>query len=319
VKILFFAVLVLFLTGCQAPLATELTIMPDEHIDITEFVTKQGGTETPFDNAYWNHKEVGIYVDVNTNEPLFSSEDKFSSGTGWPSFTAAIPGSSIEIKEDTSHGMKREEVRTDESHLGHVFDDGPNGQPRYCINSASLRFIPFSDLDKEGLTEYKSLFNVETAVFGGGCFWGVEHLFSQQEGVLDVVSGYMGGDKDVASYRKVSTGKTGHAEVVQVLFDPDVVSYQELVELFWRMHDPTQVNRQGPDVGPQYRSVIFYYGEEQRQTAEASKDAFDAKGIFDQPAATEIVPATEFHAAEEYHQDYVENNPNYVCHELRDE
>lgn len=302
--------LLVLLSGCSEGLTMEKS-------DLARYVTEQNGTEPPFDNEYYAHTEVGIYVDVNTGEPLFTSEHKYDSGSGWPAFTDAIPGSSIEIKQDRSQGMVRNEVRTEESHLGHVFDDGPQGKPRYCINSAALNFIPYESLDEKGYGEYKSLFPFKQAVFGGGCFWGVEHLFSKQNGVVAAVSGYMGGTRSTAKYDVISLGVTDHAEVVQVTFDPRIVSYRELTDLFWRMHDPTQLDRQGPDVGKQYRSVIFTYGDEQENIALQSKSDFDKKKIFKNSAVTVIEPAKEFFAAEEYHQDYVVNNPNYVCHELR--
>jgi len=291
----------------------------EENNQLSKYVTKQGGTEKPFDNAYWDEKRAGIYVDYNTGKPLFSSLDKYDSGSGWPAFTKPIDDSLIQEREDTSFGMKRTEVRTNESHLGHVFDDGPNGENRFCINSAALKFILYEDLEKEGYKEYQSLFPYEQAIFAAGCFWGVEHLFEEQEGVLAAVSGYAGGNTENPEYREVTTGKTGHAEAVLVHYDPEKVSYKELVELFWRLHDPTQVNRQGPDIGTQYRSAIFYTTDEQKAIAQDSKKEFDEKEIFDSPAATEIAAFTNFYRAEEYHQDYVDKHPTYVCHELRDE
>lgn len=133
----------------------------EEEKALREHVTKKGGTEKPFDNKYWDEKRPGIYVDANTGKPLFSSLDKYDSGSGWPSFTKPIDSSIIQEVEDNSHGMKRTEVRTEESHLGHVFDDGPDGGERFCINSAALRFIPYEDLEKEGYGEYKKLFEKE--------------------------------------------------------------------------------------------------------------------------------------------------------------
>ncbi|MCR4326971.1 MAG: bifunctional methionine sulfoxide reductase B/A protein [Nanoarchaeota archaeon] len=307
---LFIAILVLTL----APMKAEKSIK-----SINEYVTKEGGTEPAFQNEYWNEHRPGVYVDYNTGEPLFSSLDKYDSGTGWPSFTKPIDDSKIEKKYDTSLGIVRTEVKTNKSHLGHVFDDGPNGGSRYCINSAALKFIPYEDLKKEGYGEYKKLFPYEEAVLAGGCFWGVEYLLENTSGVVETISGYSGGNIKNPTYEKVSTGKTGYAESVLVIFNPEIISYSELLEVFWRLHDPTQLNKQGPDVGTQYRSAIFYMNEEQKKIAEHSKENFDNKGVFSKPAVTQIIQFKNFEKAEDYHQNYVENNPNYVCHALREE
>lgn len=291
---------------------------PDQYGNLSQYVTQQCGTEPAFHNAYWNEHRPGIYVDINTGKPLFSSLDKFDSGTGWPSFTRPLANASIAERNDSSLGMQRIEVHTNASHLGHVFDDGPNGSLRYCINSASLRFVPYADLDKEGYSAYKSLFHFENATFAGGCFWGTQKLFENLSGVIAVTAGYSGGTTINPTYEEVSSGTTGHAESVQIIFDPAQISYRQLVDYFWRVHDPTQVDRQGPDVGTQYRSVIFYNSPEQQRIAEESKTAFAAKKVFDRPIATQIVPFKTFYPAEDYHQDYYKKHPGLVCHVVRD-
>ncbi len=292
-------------------------------------VTQECGTEPPFKNEYWNNHRQGIYVDVVSGEPLFSSADKFDSGTGWPSFTRPLSKDAVTFRTDSSHFMKRTEVRSAKagSHLGHVFDDGPAPTGlRYCMNSASLRFIPAEDLAKEGYGEYAKLFDpgtkktarTETAIFAAGCFWGVEHIFKNVKGVVRTRAGYTGGRTDNPAYREVSTGLTGHAEAVKVEYDPAVVTYGQLLDYFWRLHDPTQLDRQGPDIGTQYRSAVFYMNEEQRTEAERSKERFDRSGVFSKKAVTKIVPAGTFYDAEEYHQDYAGKNPGRACHFLRE-
>jgi peptide-methionine (S)-S-oxide reductase len=151
---------------------------------------------------------------------------------------------------------------------------------------------------------------LEVATFGEGCFWCTEAVFERLDGVEKVVSGYAGGHVRNPSYKEVCTGHTGHAEVCQIFFDPDVITYEELLDVFWHTHDPTTLNRQGNDRGTQYRSVIFYHNEEQKKMAEASKKEMDASGTFSNPIVTEIQPFEDFYEAEDYHQDYFANNPN---------
>jgi peptide-methionine (S)-S-oxide reductase len=149
----------------------------------------------------------------------------------------------------------------------------------------------------------------ETATFGSGCFWCTEAIFERVNGVLDVISGYAGGHVNNPTYEEVCNGTTGHAECTQIIFNPDVISYDELLEIFWKTHDPTTLNRQGNDVGTQYRSVIFYHNEDQKQKAEYYKKKLEDEKIWKDPIVTEISPMTKFYAAEKYHQDYYENNP----------
>jgi len=294
-------------------------------------VTQQCGTEPPFHNAYWDNHKPGIYVDVVSGEPLFSSVDKFDSGTGWPSFTRPVQGTNIVEKKDTTLGMTRTEVRskTADSHLGHLFDDGPadKGGLRYCINSAALKFIPLEEMDQVGYGDYLGPFVKagliktpahETAILAGGCFWGMEEIIRKIPGVTRTTVGYCGGNTAKPTYEDVCTGASGHAESIQVEFDSAKLSYEELLNYFFRMHDPTTLDRQHNDVGTQYRSAIFYTSEAQKQTAEAVKTKWDKSGKFDRPIVTEITAAGKFWPAEEYHQKYLVKHPGgYTCHVLR--
>jgi len=299
-------------------------------------VTQNCGTEPAFRNAYWNNHAAGIYVDITSGEPLFSSLDKFDSGTGWPSFSQPLDPANVVERKDKTHGMTRVEVRSKhgDAHLGHVFDDGPapTGQ-RFCMNSASLRFIPAEQLVESGYGQYAKLFpnakqtkpapkaqvTRETALLAGGCFWGMENIIRKIPGVLETDVGYSGGDFATPGYEDVTTGQTGHAETVRVVFDPSVLSFETLLDYFFRMHDPTTLNRQEHDVGTQYRSAIFYESEEQRRIANLVKDRANRSGKWKSPVVTQIAPAGRFWRAEDYHQDYLIHHPDgYNCHVLRD-
>ncbi|MBN1426047.1 bifunctional methionine sulfoxide reductase B/A protein [Candidatus Fermentibacteria bacterium] len=252
-------------------------------------VILQKGTERAFTGEYWDHHEDGTYRCRQCGATLFSSGHKFDSGCGWPSFDDAEPGAVKEVPD--ADGRRTEIVcAACGGHLGHVFrgEGLTPADTRHCVNSISMTFEPASPPS-------------EKAYFAGGCFWGVEFWFEKEPGVSAAVSGYMGGGTERPSYAEVCSGTTGHVESVEVTFDPTVVSYETLARLFFEIHDPTQVERQGPDVGTQYRSVVFYASDEQRQVAESLIARLEERGY---NVATRLEPATTFWRAEDYHQDY---------------
>lgn len=261
------------------------------------------GTERPFSGQYYLNKEKGVYHCRQCGAELFRSDAKFDSGTGWPSFDDAIPGA---VRQETDADGRRIEILCANcgGHLGHVFyNEGfTSRNARYCVNSVSLKF---ETADKPATT-------TEKAVFAGGCFWGVEYHLKKVPGVLATSVGYTGGALANPTYEQVCTGRTGHAEAIEVEFDPAVVSYEHLARLFFEIHDPTQVNRQGPDIGTQYRSAIFYHDEHQKKIAEGLIEQLKSCGY---DVVTSVEKAGEFWPAELYHQDYYEKSGHRpYCH-----
>jgi peptide methionine sulfoxide reductase msrA/msrB len=266
-------------------------------------VILQKGTEMPGSGEYDEFFKKGVYHCRQCDAPLYKSNDKFHSGCGWPSFDDEIKGAVKRVPD--SDGMRVEIVCAKcGGHLGHVFE-GEQLTPknsRHCVNSISMVF-------KEATHE-----NSKKAYFAGGCFWGVEYHFEKLDGVISADSGYMGGHTKDPAYREVCSGTTGHIEVVEVTYDPSVVSFESLTKLFFEIHEPAQANGQGPDIGPQYISAIFYNDEDEKKEAQKLIDLLKSKGM---KIATKLISAKEhpFYEAEEYHQDYYKkNNKEPYCH-----
>lgn len=283
-------------------------------------VTQQNGTEHPGTGELLRNKESGIYVDVVSGEPLFASADKYESGCGWPSFTKPIEPANVKARRDWSMLIPRTEVRSahGDSHLGHVFKDGPQdrGGLRYCINSASLRFVPRDEMAELGYAAYLDQVeevpqSTERAVLADGCFWGMQDLIRKLPGVISTRVSYSGGDVANATYRNHGN----HAEAIEIVFDPARTSFRALLEFFFQIHDPTTVDRQGNDRGASYRSAIFYTNEEQKLVADDTIADVEASGLWPGKVVTEVSPARDFWEAEPEHQDYLQRRPNgYTCH-----
>lgn len=252
-----------------------------------EHIVEGCGTEPPFSGKYLKHDAKGTYTCARCGAPLFPSGAKFDSRSGWPSFDETIPGSVTEVKDPDGRRTEIRCARCD-GHLGHVFrgEAMTSKDTRHCVNSLSLGFAGGKRSE---------------AFFAGGCFWGVEHLLESVPGVLKAESGYMGGRVKAPTYKQVTSGRSGHAETVRIVFDPDVTSYEELARLFFEIHDPTQVGHQGPDWGSQYRSAIFVTDVEQEKVTRKLIALLEKKGL---KVATEIEAAGVFWPAEGYHQDY---------------
>jgi len=263
-------------------------------------ILKDKGTEAPFTGEYNEFFKAGVFVCRACESPLYESNTKFNSECGWPSFDDELDGAIVK-NEDLSGGRVRTEICCAKcnGHLGHVFqgEQITEKNTRHCVNSLSIKFTPYNHL--------------ETATFGAGCFWHVEKIFRETKGVYLANSGYMGGDTLNPTYKEICMGDTNHAEVVHINFNPKVISYTNLLDIFWENHNPTTLNQQGPDVGTQYRSVIFYYSDLQKVSAE--KSMREVQGNFLNPIVTQIILKDKFYRAEEYHQNYLNKNNLGSC------
>lgn len=274
-------------------------------------IMRNKGTEPAFCGGLLDNKDKGYYLCRGCNLPLYESSAKFDSRTGWPSFFQPVADENILERADFSHGMSRVEIlcKRCESHLGHVFTDGPEPTGlRHCLNSESLVFVAYEQA--AALGEDIKPANIQEVVFAGGCFWCVEAVFEEIDGVVEALSGYAGGTADTANYKAVSSGRTDHAEVVKIIYDADRVALEDLLRVHFATHDPTTLNRQGNDIGPQYRSSIFYANDEERQIAEAFIADLGEAGVFGKPIVTKLEPLDAFYMAEGYHQNYACRNPN---------
>jgi len=272
------------------------------------YVLRQQGTEAPYSGKLLLNKDKGVYKCAGCGNELFTDDMKFDSHCGWPSFDKEIAGGKIVTKEDNSHGMKRTEIECAKcgGHLGHLFNDGPTETGmRYCVNSLSLEFLSEEELKKSKAEMNQKM---DTITLGGGCYWCVEAVYEMLKGVEKVESGFSGGQVKNPSYREVCNGTTGHAEVVQIVFDNTQTSLDEIFKVFFTVHDPTTLNRQGADVGKQYRSVIFYRNEEQRIAAKSIIEELNSQKVYDSPIVTQVAPFDVFYIAEAYHQNYYNQN-----------
>ena len=278
------------------PAGTYRELTPEE-----QRVILHKGTEAPFTGKYNDLFAEGFYTCRQCGAMLYRSEDKFRSHCGWPAFDDEIEGA---VKHSPDADGQRVEITCANcgGHLGHVFTGErlTKKNTRHCVNSISMQFIPREQV------EYGR------AIFAAGCFWGVEWWLQREPGVLETTVGYTGGTTEKPTYEQVCGHGTGHAEAVEVIYDPVRVSYEKLAKLFFEIHDPTQEDGQGPDIGDQYRSEIFYTTEQQREVAQRLIAELRAKGL---DVVTRVTAAERFWPAEDYHQDWFEKKgSNAACH-----
>ena len=305
-KTIFFVFAVIITIGAAAEIPASMKPWKSNIERLSEFekhVVIEKGTERAFSGEYIYTTEEGIYRCKVCNAPLYRSSDKFASHCGWPSFDDAIPGAIREIPD--RDGSRTEIVCANcGAHLGHIFrgEGYTEKNTRHCVNSVSLNFDKKRSKGEEKAKAY----------FAGGCFWGVEYYMEQIRGVSEVRSGFMGGSVENPGYYDVVRGDTGHLEVVEVLYDPSQVSFETLAKTFFEIHDPTQTDGQGPDIGSQYLSAVFVNSDKERQVVNRLIGLLEKKGY---KIATKVLDASAFYAAEGYHQDYYERKGTTpYCH-----
>ncbi len=292
-------ILLLLISSLQGEAMSDNKIKPLSSDEKRVIINK--GTEAPYSGDLLNEKRQGTYTCRQCGAALYYSNDKFESHCGWPSFDDEIAGAVLRISDT---GGNRTEIVCSNcgGHLGHVFlgEGFTEKNTRHCVNSISMDFIP-GELQLE-----------EKAIFAGGCFWGVEYYMQKIDGVKNVISGYTGGRTENPSYQDVLYKNTGHYEAIEITYDPQKVDYETLTKMFFEIHDPTQKNGQGPDIGKQYRSAVFYQDEKQKAVTKKLIAQLENNGY---KVATKLLPGKPFYAAEDYHQDYYKNKGTLpYCH-----
>ena len=315
-KYTYYSFFLLLVTSCNAQIGSE-NMTNQEKPNTTEYnklteaekrIILQKGTEYPNTGEYNKHYEDGTYICRQCNQQLYKSSSKFNSNCGWPSFDDELDGAVNRILD--SDGRRTEIVCSNcKGHLGHVFigENFTAKNTRHCVNSISMKFVPKEQSIPEIITS-KEITELDTITFGAGCFWCVEVLFQKLKGVSHVESGYAGGKIKNPTYKMVCQGNTGSVEVAQLVYDPKIISTETLIDIFFHVHDPTTLNRQGNDAGEQYRSVIFYHSSQQKEIAKNVLKRIDSSKLWNEPIVTTIESIYNYSIAEDYHQNYYNNN-----------
>jgi len=315
-KYTYYLFFLLLVSSCNAQIGSE-NMTNQEKPNTTEYnklteaekrIILQKGTEYPNTGEYNKHYEDGTYICRQCNQQLYKSSSKFNSNCGWPSFDDELDGAVNRILD--SDGRRTEIVCSNcKGHLGHVFigENFTAKNTRHCVNSISMKFVPKEQSIPEIITS-KEITELDTITFGAGCFWCVEVLFQKLKGVSHVESGYAGGKIKNPTYKMVCQGNTGSVEVAQLVYDPKIISTETLIDIFFHVHDPTTLNRQGNDVGEQYRSVIFYHNSQQKEIAKNVLKRIDSSKLWNEPIVTTIESIYNYSTAEDYHQNYYNNN-----------